>query len=64
VLLREVRKQGYRGELTVVRDFTRTIKKEIVRRITERFERCRATRPRSTGGECWTIEVGGERRKL
>jgi transposase len=38
VLLREVRAQGYCGGLTVLRDFVRPLRKELIRRVTERFE--------------------------
>jgi hypothetical protein len=48
----------------VVRDYARTIKKEIVRRITERFETLPGHQAQIDWGECGTIEVGGERRKL
>jgi len=64
VLLRELREQGYAGELTVLRDYARTIKKELVRRVTERFETLPGHQAQIDWGECGTIELGGERRKL
>jgi transposase len=64
VLLLELREQGYAGELTLLRDYARTIKKELVRRVTERFETLPGHQAQIDWGECGTIEVGGERRKL
>lgn len=64
VLLREIRAQGYAGGLTVLRDFVRPLRKELIRRVTERFETVPGQQAQMDWGECGTIEVDGERRTL
>ena len=64
VLLREIRSLGYEGGLTILQDFIRPLKQEFVRRVTERFETLPGRQAQIDWGECGTIEVGGERRKL
>ncbi len=64
VLLRELRALGYRGGLTILQDFMRPLKRELIRRVTERFETLPGQQAQIDWGECGTIEVGGERRKL
>jgi transposase len=64
VLLREIRSKGYRGGLTILRDFVRPLKQEFVRRVSERFETLPGQQAQIDWGECGTIDVGGERRKL
>lgn len=64
VLLREIREQGYTGKLTVLRDFVRPLRKELIRRVTERFETVPGQQAQMDWGECGTIDVDGERRKL
>jgi transposase len=64
VLLREIRTQGYAGGLTVLRDFARPLRKELIRRVTERFETVPGQQAQMDWGECGTIEVDGERRTL
>lgn len=63
-LLREIRAQGYTGKLTVLRDFIRPLRKELIRRVTERFETVPGQQAQMDWGECGSIEVDGERRKL
>lgn len=63
-LFAEVRARGYRGSLTILRDFVRPLKRELVRRVTERFETLPGRQAQIDWGECGTIEVEGERRKL
>jgi transposase len=64
VVFQEIRKQGYRGGLTILRDFVRPLKQEFVRRVTERFETLPGQQAQIDWGECGTIEVGGERKTL
>jgi transposase len=64
VLLREIRDQGYTGGLTVLRDFVRPLRKELIRRVTERFETVPGQQAQMDWGECGTIDVDGERRTL
>jgi transposase len=64
VLYRELRGQGYTGGLTILRAFVRPLKRELVRRVTERFETRPGRQAQIDWGECGTIEVEGERRKL
>lgn len=63
-LLREVRGKGYVGKISILRDFVRDYKKDICRRITERFETVPGEQAQIDWGECGVITVGGERRKL
>ncbi|MFO7767682.1 MAG: IS21 family transposase [bacterium] len=63
-LLRELRKKGYEGGITILRDFVRPIKAEFIQRVTERFETLPGRQAQMDWGECGTIEVDGERRKL
>lgn len=64
MLLQEIRKQGYTGGVTILREVVRPLKQEMVRRVTERFETLPAQRAQIHWGECGTIEVGGERKRL
>ena len=64
VLCREIKEQGYRGGLTILRDFVRPLKQELVRRVTERFETLPGQQAQIDWGECGSLEVGGERRTL
>lgn len=64
VLLRELRERGYSGGVTILREFVRPLKKQLIRRVTERFETMPGRQAQIDWGECGTIEVGGERKKL
>ena len=64
VLLQEIRVRGYEGGLTILREFVRPLKQDFVRRVTERFETLPGQQAQIDWGECGTIEVGGERKKL
>lgn len=64
VLLRELRATGYTGGLTILRDAIRPLKAEQIRRVTERFETLPGRQAQADWGECGTITVGGETRKL
>lgn len=63
-LLRELQAMGYEGGLTILREFVRPLKAEFIRRVTERFETLPGQQAQIDWGECGTIEVDGERRKL
>ena len=64
VLLRELRAKGYAGGLTVLRDAIRPLKAEQIRRVTERFETLPGRQAQADWGECGTVTVGGETKKL
>jgi transposase len=64
VLLQEIRALGYRGKLTILREFIRPLRQELIRRVTERFETLPGRQAQIDWGECGTIEVAGEKRKL
>lgn len=55
---------GYDGSLTILRDYVRPLKQEFVQRVTERFETRPGRQAQIDWGECGTIEIDGERRKL
>lgn len=63
-LFQEVRRQGYAGGLTTVKNYARTVKGEQVRQVIERFETVPGRQAQIDWGECGTITVNGERRKL
>jgi transposase len=63
-LLREIKEQGYEGGITIVKEYTREIKKEKVRTITERFETEPGRQAQIDWGECGTVLIDGLRRKL
>src|SRR5690606_14856319 len=64
VLYRELRGQGYTGGLTILRAFVRPLKRELVRRVTERLETRPGRQAQNEWGESGTTEVEGVRRKL
>jgi transposase len=64
VLFGELKKLGYRGGLTILREFVRPLKEEFTRRVTERFETLPGQQAQIDWGECGMITVAGERRKL
>lgn len=64
VLLRELRLQGYTGGITILREFMRPLKASLVRRVTERFETTPGRQAQMDWGECGTVQVGDERKKL
>lgn len=63
-VLEDVQKLGYRGGLTVVKEFVRGVKGEQVRQVIERFETVPGQQAQIDWGECGTITVDGVRRKL
>ncbi len=64
VLFNELKARGYRGGLTILREFVRPLKEEFTRRVSERFETLPGQQAQIDWGECGTISVGGERKKL
>lgn len=64
VLLQELRLQGYTGGITILREFMRPLKASLVRRVTERFETTPGRQAQMDWGECGTVQVGDERKKL
>lgn len=64
VLLRELTSMGYEGGITILREFVRPLKAEFVRRVTERFETIPGQQAQLDWGECGTVLVDGQRRKL
>lgn len=64
VLLREIREQGYAGGITILKEFVHDKKQEYVRDVVERFETLPGRQAQIDWGECGTILVNGERRKL
>lgn len=64
VLLREIREKGYRGGITILKEFVSTCKQDRVRQVIERFETLPGRQAQIDWGECGTIVVNGERRKL
>ena len=63
-LLRELRSKGYDGGLTILRSFVRPLKADLIQRVTERFETRPGRQAQIDWGECGTIMVCGERKKL
>ena len=64
VLLRELAQRGYAGGLTILREYVRPLKEEFILRVTERFETLPGQQAQMDWGECGTIEIAGERKKL
>jgi transposase len=64
VLRRELVSLGYDGGLTILRDYVRPLKRNLTRRVSERFETEPGRQAQIDWGECGSIAVGGERKKL
>jgi transposase len=64
VLLEELRGRGYQGGLTILQDFVRPLKQEFTLRVVERFETDPGRQAQIDWGECGTVTVGGQTRKL
>lgn len=64
VLWRELRSQGYDGGLTILRQYVAPLKAQYTRQVTERFETVPGQQGQIDWGECGTVEVDGQRRKL
>jgi transposase len=63
-LFREVKQQGFTGGITILREYVAPLKAEFTRRVTERFETVPGQQAQIDWGECGTVAVDGERRKL
>jgi transposase len=63
-LWRELRARGYVGGLTILRQYVAPLKAEYTRRVTERFETVPGQQAQIDWGECGTVAVDGQRRKL
>ncbi len=63
-LIRELRAQDYRGGLSILRQYMAPLKAEYTRRVTERFETLPGQQAQIDWGECGTVEVNGQQRKL
>jgi len=64
VMLREIRKLGYTGRITILRDYMHDIKEQHVHRLVDRFETEPGRQSQMDWGECGTIVHQGRRRKL
>ena len=64
VLLRELRAKGYTGGLTILRAAMRPLKAAQIQRVTERFETLPGRQAQADWGECGTITVAGETKRL
>ncbi|MGH2657412.1 MAG: IS21 family transposase [Actinomycetota bacterium] len=64
VVVNEIVESGYTGGLTILRDFVRPLKAALVRRVVERFETVPGRQAQIDWGECGTITVDGESKKL
>lgn len=64
VLFEELKAKGYRGRLTILRDFMRPLKAAHVLRVTERFETRPGQQAQLDWGECGFILCGDVRKKL
>lgn len=60
----DIKKLGYPGSMTIVKDFVRDVKGDLVRQVIERFETLPGRQAQVDWGECGTITVNGQRRKL
>jgi transposase len=63
-LLRDIQAQGYRGGITIVKEFCREVKGEQVRRVVERFETEPGRQAQLDWGECGIVLENGARRRL
>jgi transposase len=64
VLLREIRKQGYDGGVTILRELASRIKGRHVRRLVDRFETEPGRQAQVDWASCGTIWHQGRRRRL
>jgi transposase len=64
VLWRELTTRGYTGGITILRQYVAPLKAQYTRRVTERFETVPGQQAQIDWGECGTVEVDGQRRKL
>lgn len=64
VLRREIRAQGYRGGITIVREYVAQVKQRQVRRLVDRFETEPGRQAQLDWASCGTILHQGRRRRL
>ena len=64
VLLEELRTRGYEGGISILREYIRPLKAELIRRVCERFETSPGHQAQMDWGECGSIVVGGQKKKL
>ena len=64
VLQREIRKQGYDGGLTILREYVAGVKAREVRRLVDRFETEPGRQAQVDWASCGTIVHKGRRRRL
>ncbi len=64
VLLREIRKKGYDGGLTILREYVAEVKAREVRRLVDRFETEPGRQAQVDWASCGTIVHEGRRRRL
>lgn len=64
VLLEEIRKKGYAGGITILRDFVAQVKKRHVQRLVDRFETRPGRQMQLDWASCGTIVHEGRRRHL
>lgn len=64
VLLREIQELGYRGGITILKEFVSTCKHDRVKQVIERFETLPGRQAQLDWGECGTIHTNGERKRL
>lgn len=64
VLLEEIRRQGYDGGITILRDYVAAIKDRHVQRVVDRFETEPGRQAQVDWASCGTIVHQGRRRRL
>lgn len=64
VLLREIKELGYSGGITILKEFVSNCKQDRVKQVIERFETLPGRQAQVDWGECGTITVHGERKRL
>lgn len=63
-LFEEIRLQGYTGSYSTVKPFVRALKGAKVTQLTERYETLPGEQAQFDWGECGSLEVNGQTRKL
>ncbi|MEM6793110.1 MAG: IS21 family transposase [Acidobacteriota bacterium] len=64
VLLKEIRKKGYAGGITILREYVAKVKKRHVRSVVDRFETEPGRQAQVDWGSCGILEHDGRRRRL
>lgn len=63
-LFEEIQQKGYTGSYSLVKPFVRACKQTLATKVTERYETPPGEQAQLDWGECGTIDVQGQRRKL